>query len=125
MPGRAFIALGNFLFRVRNGLFPLLVPLVLLPGRPLAAEPLRAVLAGLLIAAAGQLVRVATIGLRYIIRGGRNLYLDGIEHHLMPHPAIRETAVVGVPGGLGGEHEWAFVTLEDGASLTPLHVRDH
>lgn len=72
MPGRAFIALGNFLFRVRNGLFPLLVPLVLLPGRPLAAEPLRAVLAGLLIAATGQLVRVATIGLRYIIRGGRN-----------------------------------------------------
>ena len=27
MRSRAFIALGNFFFHVRNGLFPLLVPL--------------------------------------------------------------------------------------------------
>lgn len=72
MRSRALVALGNFLFHVRNGLFPLLVPLVLLPGLPLAAEPLRAVAAGLLVSLTGQVVRVATIGLKYIIRGGRN-----------------------------------------------------
>ena len=93
MRSRAFVALGNFLFRVRNGLFPLLVPLVLLPGRPLAAEPLRAVAAGLLIAASGQAIRVATIGLKYIIRGGRNrrIYADQMEflaQHLSAHSRL-------------------------------------
>lgn len=85
---RTFIALGNFLFHVRNGLFPLLVPLALLPGRPLVPAPLRALLAGFVISGTGQAIRVATIGLRYIIRGGRNrriyaedLVTDGLYAH--------------------------------------------
>ena len=88
MRSRAFVALGNFFFHVRNGLFPLLVPLAFLPGPPLLQAPLRAVLAGFVIAATGQAIRVATIGLKYIIRGGRNrriyaedLVTDGIYAH--------------------------------------------
>lgn len=60
-----------------------------------------------------------------IIRGGRNIYPEEIERHLMTHPAIREAAVVGVPGGLGGEEVWAFVIPEEGADLTPREVREH
>lgn len=60
-----------------------------------------------------------------IIRGGRNIYPEKIERHLMAHPAVREAAVVGVPGGLGGEDVWAFVIPEEGADLTPRQVREH
>lgn len=88
MRSRAFVALGNFFFHVRNGLFPLLVPLAFLPGSVLLADPLHAVLAGFLVSLTGQAIRVATIGLRYIIRGGRNrriyaedLVTDGLYAH--------------------------------------------
>lgn len=88
MRSRAFIALGNFFFHVRNGLFPLLVPLAFLPGAALFVEPLHAVLAGFLVSLTGQAIRVATIGLKYIIRGGRNrriyaedLVTDGLYAH--------------------------------------------
>jgi fatty-acyl-CoA synthase len=59
-----------------------------------------------------------------IIRGGRNIYPDEIERHLVTHPAICEAAVVGLPGGLGGEEVWAFVILQPGADLTPRQVRE-
>jgi len=59
-----------------------------------------------------------------IIRGGRNIYPDEVEQRLTAHPAIREAAVVGVPGGLGGEEVWAFVILQTGADLTPRRVRE-
>lgn len=60
-----------------------------------------------------------------IIRGGRNIYPEAIERHLVSHPEIREAAVVGVPKGLGGEEVWAFVIPEEGADLTPHKVREH
>jgi len=60
-----------------------------------------------------------------IIRGGRNIYPEKIERHLMTHPAVREAAVVGVPRGLGGEEVWAFVIPEDGTDLTSRQVREH
>ena len=66
------VKIGNFLFRFRNGLFPLALLLVLLPGRDLFANPLHAVALGFGIALLGQLVRGATIGFEYVIRGGRN-----------------------------------------------------
>jgi protein-S-isoprenylcysteine O-methyltransferase Ste14 len=66
------VTLGNFLFRFRNGLFPLSLLLMLLPGRDLFADPLLAVALGCVIALLGQLVRASTIGFEYIIRGGRN-----------------------------------------------------
>jgi protein-S-isoprenylcysteine O-methyltransferase Ste14 len=66
------VKIGNFLFRYRNGLFPVALLLVLLPGRDLFTHPLHAVVLGFCIALLGQLVRGATIGFEYIIRGGRN-----------------------------------------------------
>lgn len=60
-----------------------------------------------------------------IIRGGRNIYPAEIERHLATHPAVREVAVVGVPGGLGGEEVWAFVIPEEGSTLTARQVREH
>jgi protein-S-isoprenylcysteine O-methyltransferase Ste14 len=43
-------------------------------------DPLVAALVGLLIAATGQVVRATTIGLEYIVRGGRNhrVYADDL-----------------------------------------------
>jgi protein-S-isoprenylcysteine O-methyltransferase Ste14 len=66
------IRLGNFLFRYRNGLFPL-VYLLLVPKGPLLFASFKlAALLGLIVALTGQVVRAATIGLDYINRGGRN-----------------------------------------------------
>jgi len=60
-----------------------------------------------------------------IIRGGRSIYPEEIERHLTKHPAIREAAVVGVPGGLGGEEVWAFVILEGKEGPTARQVREY
>ena len=70
--GQMMVRIGNFLFRFRNGLFPLSLLMLLLPGRDLFADPLKAVALGFCVALLGQLVRGITIGFEYIIRGGRN-----------------------------------------------------
>jgi protein-S-isoprenylcysteine O-methyltransferase Ste14 len=81
-------AAGNFLFRYRNSLFPFACVLLFLPGPDLFADPLQAAAIGAVIAALGQLVRAATIGLRYVVRGGRgrrvyaeDLVTEGIYAH--------------------------------------------
>jgi protein-S-isoprenylcysteine O-methyltransferase Ste14 len=66
------VRLGNFLFRTRQYVFPLACLLVFLPGPRLVQSDLAAALAGFLLALAGQAIRAGTIGLVYIIRGGRN-----------------------------------------------------
>jgi protein-S-isoprenylcysteine O-methyltransferase Ste14 len=65
------VAVGNFLFHWRNMIFPVAGLLLLLPGPRLFPDPLQAALLGAAVATAGELVRVVTIGLRYVIRGGR------------------------------------------------------
>jgi acyl-CoA synthetase (AMP-forming)/AMP-acid ligase II len=60
-----------------------------------------------------------------IIRGGQNIYPAEIERHLASHRDIREAAVVGVPATVGGETVWAFILLEEGATLTHTRVLDH
>src|SRR5215831_2331857 len=79
---------GNFLFRYRNSLFPLACVLLFLPGPDPFPDPLQAAAVGAVIAALGQIVRAATIGLRYVIRGGRgrrvyaeDLVTEGIYSH--------------------------------------------
>jgi protein-S-isoprenylcysteine O-methyltransferase Ste14 len=74
------IALGNFFFRFRTTLSPFLPLLLLLPGAAVLPDPFVAAMIGLVVAAAGQVVRGATIGLEYIVRGGRNhrVYADGL-----------------------------------------------
>jgi protein-S-isoprenylcysteine O-methyltransferase Ste14 len=66
------VRLGDFSFRYRGYLLPVAVILYLLPGPPLFPDPARAGLDGFLIAAFGQLIRILTVGLAYIIRGGKD-----------------------------------------------------
>ena len=66
------VKLGNFLFRYRNGLFPVFYALLFLPSPPLIENPWIAIGVGLFIALLGQTIRILTIGLQYIIRGGKN-----------------------------------------------------
>jgi protein-S-isoprenylcysteine O-methyltransferase Ste14 len=82
------VAFGRFLFRYRNIIFPFTCLLVLLPGPRLFQDPLTAACAGAVFAILGQLVRAGTIGLRYIVRGGRggrvyadDLITEGIYSH--------------------------------------------
>jgi len=82
------VAIGNWVFRVRNYLFPIAVVLAFLPGPTLFSNSIRAVVIGFCVATLGQLIRAATIGFKYIIRGGRNrrvyaedLVTDGIYSH--------------------------------------------
>jgi protein-S-isoprenylcysteine O-methyltransferase Ste14 len=76
---------GNFLFRFRNALFPIvLVTLIVAfpPEYPRGSERLDNLLdmAGILVALGGQALRVAVIGYVYIARGGKNrqVYADGL-----------------------------------------------
>lgn len=67
------VALGNFLFHYRNMLFPVFYLFLFVPLQPLLLSHYRlALFIGLAVALLGQAVRVATIGLQYIIRGGRH-----------------------------------------------------
>ena len=66
------VSLGNFLFRYRNGLFPLAFLFLLWDGPRIFANDLAAAGMGFSVALAGQLLRACTIGLAYIIRGGRD-----------------------------------------------------
>jgi long-chain acyl-CoA synthetase len=54
-----------------------------------------------------------------IIRGGYNIYPRDIEDVLLTHPAVSMAAVVGAPDDRLGEEVVAFVSLVDGAGVTP------
>lgn len=79
-PEPLLVVLGGFLFRYRNALFPLALPLVLLPGPRLFASNLAAAAIGFTLCMMGQGVRALTIALAYIIRGGRDrrVYAEGL-----------------------------------------------
>lgn len=66
------VRLGNFIYHHRNVMFPMFYVLLFLKGPRLLPDYRVAALTGVLIAAAGQLVRGATVGLDYIKRGGLN-----------------------------------------------------
>lgn len=72
------VAIGNFFFHYRTRVSPLLLLLAFIPGPAILADPFLAAIAGLVVAAVGQTIRGATIGLDYIVRGGRNhqVYAD-------------------------------------------------
>ena len=74
------VRIGNFLFRYRNGLFPIAFVILLTDQSRMWSNDLAAALAGFIIAMSGQIMRALTIGLVYIIRGGknRNLYAEAL-----------------------------------------------
>ena len=89
------IAIGNFFFRYRNFLFIFLYAMLFVPAPELFTEARFGshyywipIITGLLVTITGQAIRGATIGLAYIIRGGRNkqvyaeeLVTTGIFNH--------------------------------------------
>ena len=75
------IRLGNFLFKYRNLIFPLLFFLMILGTKPFLGNRQTDTwiyVTGFLIALGGQVIRALTIGLAYIVRGGRDkkVYAD-------------------------------------------------
>lgn len=50
--------------------------------------------------------------------GGFKVYPSVIEAHLYEHPAVKEAIVLGVPDAYRGEAPKAFVTLEDGITIS-------
>lgn len=90
------IKIGNFFFRYRNFVFIFLYLALFIPSPPLFTEEALGeryyyipVIAGLIITIAGQLTRGITIGLAYIIRGGKDkkvyaeeLVTEGMFNHM-------------------------------------------
>src|SRR6478735_12323431 len=66
------VKLGNFLFRNRNGIFPLFYLMLFVPSWEVFTDPVTAMLIGFSVTIIGQLIRIITIGLVYIIRGGKD-----------------------------------------------------
>jgi protein-S-isoprenylcysteine O-methyltransferase Ste14 len=82
------VHVGNVLFHYRNVLFPLLYLLLFVDGPAVIQDYRLAVAIGVSLAIFGQFIRALTIGLAYIIRGGkdrqvyaRSLVQEGIFAH--------------------------------------------
>lgn len=108
--------MGHLLFRYRNALFPVACVLLFLPGEDPLPDPMEATLLGGIIALIGQMIRAATIGLRYVVRGGRNrqvyaedLVVEGIYRH------TRNPMYVGnilIAGGLAvASNSWTVIAI--------------
>ncbi|HMT30565.1 MAG TPA: isoprenylcysteine carboxylmethyltransferase family protein [Bacteroidia bacterium] len=74
------VKLGNTLFHYRNFLFPVFYFLLFIPSVNVVEHPLIPIIIGLLVTLSGQAIRFITIGLVYIIRGGKNrqIYAEGL-----------------------------------------------
>lgn len=74
----AFIRYGQACFKHRGLMLPAAVLLLLIPSPPIAANAIVTSLIGIAIALFGQSIRAGTIGLEYIIRGGkdRNVFAE-------------------------------------------------
>ena len=59
-----------------------------------------------------------------VIRGGENVYPREIEEYLYRHPHVRDVQVIGVPDSRYGEELCAWITLRDGAVVTPDDIKD-
>lgn len=60
-----------------------------------------------------------------IISGGFNIYPTEVENTLYTHPAVFETAVVGVPDDIWGESVKAVVVLKPGAKATEAELIEY
>jgi long-chain acyl-CoA synthetase len=59
-----------------------------------------------------------------IISGGFNIYPSDLEAELARHPAVAESAVVGVPSAAWGETPVAFVVLKPGEAVAAETLKD-
>ena len=82
------VRIGSFLFHYRNGIFPIAYVLLFLNSPQILKDSAWGLAVGFIVAMFGQGVRAVTIGLAYIIRGGKarqvyaeHLVQDGIFAH--------------------------------------------
>jgi len=66
------VRLGNWLFHYRNFLFPLFYIALFIPSPPFLSKGIIPEVTGLILIFTGIFIRCITIGLVYIIRGGKN-----------------------------------------------------
>lgn len=59
-----------------------------------------------------------------IIRGGMNIYPREVEEALYTHPAILESAVIGIPDDVMGEEVKAFIVAKEGMAATEEEVKE-
>ncbi len=59
-----------------------------------------------------------------VIRGGENIYPREIEEFLFTHPAVEQSAVVGVPDARYGEELCAWIKVKYGGSVTEEEIRE-
>jgi len=116
------VKIGNFLFHYRNVLLPVFFLLILVPAPELFKNPTLALIIGLGISIAGQLIRFLTIGLVYIIRGGQNrkvyaqdLVTTGIFSHCR-NPLYVGNIAVGIGMGVASNSVLFF------SVITPLII---
>lgn len=74
------VQFGNWIFHVRNFLFPFFYIALFIPSQKVFHDQVIADLLGFLAIGAGILIRSITIGLVYIVRGGKNrqIYADNL-----------------------------------------------
>ena len=60
-----------------------------------------------------------------VITGGENVYTTEVEATLYQHPAVHETAVIGVPDEKFGEALFAVIVPVPGSSLDEETVIEH
>jgi fatty-acyl-CoA synthase len=60
-----------------------------------------------------------------IITGGENVYPLEVEHLISQHPAVKETAVFGLPDHKWGEMVTAVIVLREGMTLTENELKEH
>lgn len=59
-----------------------------------------------------------------IICSGYKVYPDEVDHALIEHPDVLESATIGIPDEKRGESVKSFVVLRPGASVTEKELRD-
>ena len=80
---KTMVAIGNFLFKTRNWLFPLFILAVFIPFRPdssLFGSPQIKTAIAVAVVALGLLIRASVVGFAYIKRGGlkKKVYADNL-----------------------------------------------
>jgi protein-S-isoprenylcysteine O-methyltransferase Ste14 len=110
------VELGNFSFKYRGYMLPVAVILLIVPSARFTSDPAVAGLVGFLFAVLGQAARVVTIGLAYIIRGGKDhkVYAeDLVTSGLYSH--VRNPMYVGnfflVIGLAIASNSWVFALI--------------
>jgi len=114
--GSKLVRLGDFSFKYRGYMLPIAVLLLFIPSPRFTPDPAVAGLIGFLIAVVGQACRIGTIGLAYIIRGGKDhkVYAEElVSSGLYSH--VRNPMYVGnfflVIGLAVASNSWVFALL--------------